>query len=121
MGKLDSGRVKRMKAELGERIRALRGERSQEWLQAVSGVDRKKIGQIENATVDYQINTLLKVIVGLKGDAGDLVLASKDSLVQKVQLILERGTADDIHHVESTVNYVSEKLLPFQMVSDSSK
>lgn len=86
--------VSRMMAAIGRRVRKLRGDRSQDWLESASGVGRSIISQIELAGRDYQTSSLLRLMVALREDQDLLETAANPAhqeLHRKLQELLDAG------------------------------
>lgn len=82
----------RFKRQIGDRIRKLRGERSQDWLAEASGVSRNIVSGIETGQRNPELDTLLRLFAVLGAKPGDVEPANgKDRLLIQLEEIWASG------------------------------
>jgi len=98
--------VSAMKQLIGNRVRTLRADTSQEAIEAASGVDRGIIGSIERGDRDYRIDSLLRVLKVLSADVLDIIFAP-DPLAKQlhdaVARIYKAGVPSETHFLMEAI------------------
>lgn len=112
--------VDSVKARIGERVKQLRGETSQEAIEADSRVGRTMIGHIERGSRDYRIDTLLRVLSSVK-TTEELLLAPGPDPVEAaahelIHRIMRHGNSGDRSYILTTLDRAAaaiNRILPF--------
>lgn len=90
---------------IGKRVKELRGGISQDAIASAGGTSRRVVGEVERASTDYRVESLLAVIDGLEKQTNtgpDSLIAQvifapdslESDLVEKLILVLRHGNSN---------------------------